>query len=65
MYSGKAGRAMVFCPTKAEADQLVLSNVIKTECHVMHGDIPQDKRELVLQVRIYLLIPQACEICLS
>ena len=44
------GRAIVFCETKKEADQLSVSHDIKAEAHVLHGDIPQDKRELVLKV---------------
>ena len=41
---------MVFCETKREADELVSSTAIKQETHVLHGDIPQDKREMVLKV---------------
>lgn len=43
------GRAIVFCETKKEADELSVSHDIKAEAHVLHGDIPQDKRELVLK----------------
>ena len=50
VYSGKHGRAMIFCQTKKDADELACSSEIKQESHVMHGDVPQDKRELVLQV---------------
>jgi hypothetical protein len=52
VYSSSSldGRAIVFCETKKEADQLSVSHEIKAEAHVLHGDIPQDKRELVLQV---------------
>lgn len=42
---------MVFCETKREADELAVSPHIKVETHVMHGDVPQDKREMVLKVR--------------
>ncbi len=42
---------MVFCETKRDADALTVSSDIKQETHVLHGDIPQDKRELVLQVK--------------
>lgn len=52
VYSGKHGRAMIFCQTKKDADELACSSDIKQESHVMHGDVPQDKRELVLQVSI-------------
>lgn len=49
VYSGKNGRSMIFCQTKKDADELVCSSDIKQESHVMHGDVPQDKREMVLQ----------------
>ncbi|XP_046359627.1 nucleolar RNA helicase 2-like [Haliotis rufescens] len=48
VYSGNHGRAMVFCETKKDADELACSPSIKVDCHVLHGDIPQEKRELVL-----------------
>jgi superfamily II DNA/RNA helicase len=44
---------MIFCQTKKDADELACSSDIKQESHVLHGDIPQDKRELVLQVINY------------
>ena len=50
VHVGNYGRAMVFCETKREADRLAISSLIKQETHVLHGDIPQDKREMVLQV---------------
>ena len=43
---------MVFCQTKRDADELTLSTAIKQETHVMHGDIPQEKREKVLKVGV-------------
>ncbi|RNA12813.1 nucleolar RNA helicase 2-like, partial [Brachionus plicatilis] len=49
VYSGKHGRAMIFCQTKKDADELACSSDIKQESHVLHGDVPQDKRELVLK----------------
>ena len=49
VYSGKHGRAMIFCETKRDADELACSSDIKQESHVMHGDVPQDKREMVLK----------------
>lgn len=49
VYSGNHGRAIVFCQTKKEADELALSASMKLDAHVLHGDIPQDKRELVLK----------------
>lgn len=41
VYSGKHGRAMIFCHTKKDADELACSTEIKQESHVLHGDIPQ------------------------
>ncbi|CAF4170188.1 unnamed protein product [Rotaria sp. Silwood2] len=51
IYSSSSfdGRAIVFCETKKEADELSVSHDIKAKAHVLHGDIPQDKRELVLK----------------
>ncbi|XP_019635969.1 PREDICTED: nucleolar RNA helicase 2-like [Branchiostoma belcheri] len=49
MYSGQHGRAMVFCETKKEANQLVLEGALKQEAQVLHGDIPQAQRELTLK----------------
>lgn len=51
VYSGNHGRAIVFCETKHEADSLAISKSINQETHVLHGDIPQAKREMVLKVR--------------
>jgi len=50
IYSSSSldGRTIVFCETKKEADELSVSHDITAEAHVLHGDIPQDKRELVL-----------------
>ena len=50
MYSGAHGRAIVFCETKKEADLLATSDAMTADAHVLHGDIPQDKREMVLKV---------------
>lgn len=49
VYSGNHGRTMVFCQTKRDADELAISPSIKQESQVLHGDIPQAKRERVLQ----------------
>ncbi|XP_014770272.1 nucleolar RNA helicase 2 isoform X1 [Octopus bimaculoides] len=49
VYSGNHGRAIVFCQTKKQADELAVSASMKLDAHVLHGDIPQDKRELVLK----------------
>ena len=50
VHRGTDGRAMVFCETKRDADELALNTDIRQETHVIHGDIPQDKREMVLKV---------------
>lgn len=49
VYSGKNGRAIIFNETKKEADNLSCSEHIKQDAHVLHGDIPQEKRETVLK----------------
>jgi ATP-dependent RNA helicase DDX21 len=46
---GGLGQSIVFCKTKAEADSLLLSDKIKDQIEVMHGDIPQDQREITLK----------------
>ncbi|OWF45620.1 nucleolar RNA helicase 2-like [Mizuhopecten yessoensis] len=50
VYSGEHGRAMIFCQTKRDADELAVSPLIKQDGHVLHGDIPQAKRESVLKM---------------
>ena len=50
MYSGKNGKAIIFNQTKKDADELAVSEHMKQDAHVLHGDIPQDKREMVLKV---------------
>ena len=49
MHNGNNGRVLVFCATKAECDNISMSKAIKLESHVLHGDIPQAKRESTLQ----------------
>jgi ATP-dependent RNA helicase DDX21 len=56
VYSGSHGRAMVFCQTKKDADELACSSAIKQDTHVLHGDIPQAKREIVLKVRLIYIV---------
>jgi len=41
---------MVFCETKRDVDELALSADIRLEVHAIHGDVPQEKREMVLKV---------------
>jgi len=56
VYSGSHGRAIVFCETKKEADVLATSSAMTADVHVLHGDIPQDKREMVLKVRAGIVL---------
>ncbi|CAH1794288.1 unnamed protein product [Owenia fusiformis] len=49
VYSGNHGRAIIFCEKKRDADELVASPHLKQESHVLHGDVPQQKREQVLK----------------
>lgn len=39
----------MFCSTKAEANSLLLSDKIKQDIEVMHGDIAQNQREVTLK----------------
>jgi ATP-dependent RNA helicase DDX21 len=48
IYGGNA-QTIVFCPTKAEANSLLLSDKINKSIEVMHGDIAQNQREVTLQ----------------
>ena len=41
IYAG-LGQAIVFTSTKADANALLLSDKIKSDCEVMHGDIAQN-----------------------
>lgn len=48
MYAGRTGKVIVFCGTKNDCDTIAMDKAIKYECHVLHGDIPQAKRESTL-----------------
>jgi ATP-dependent RNA helicase DDX21 len=48
-YSGGNGRTIVFTETKHVANKIMLDAGIKTECQVLHGDIPQSQREITFQ----------------
>jgi len=48
MFAGREGRVLVFCQTKLDCDTVIMDKSIKHECHVLHGDIPQAKREATL-----------------
>lgn len=43
------GQCIVFTSTKQEANQLLLSDKIKKDIEVMHGDIAQNQREVTLK----------------
>lgn len=47
-YGGQ-GKSICFTSTKAECNQLALTDKIKQGIEVMHGDIPQSQREITLQ----------------
>lgn len=48
MFTSREGKVLVFCGTKLDCDTIVMDKAIKHECHVLHGDIPQAKRESTL-----------------
>eukprot|EP00607_Mallomonas_marina_P007096 CAMPEP_0182435786 /NCGR_PEP_ID=MMETSP1167-20130531/77636_1 /TAXON_ID=2988 /ORGANISM="Mallomonas Sp, Strain CCMP3275" /LENGTH=463 /DNA_ID=CAMNT_0024627195 /DNA_START=150 /DNA_END=1538 /DNA_ORIENTATION=+ len=48
MFAGRSGKVIIFCQTKLDCDTIVMDKAIKHECHVLHGDIPQAKRESTL-----------------
>jgi ATP-dependent RNA helicase DDX21 len=43
------GRTIIFTNTKAEANALVMSEAIRSDAQVLHGDIPQKGREVALK----------------
>lgn len=43
------GQTIIFTQTKAECNQLLLSDKIKNKIEVMHGDIAQNQREVTLK----------------
>uniref|UniRef100_A0A183B196 RNA helicase n=1 Tax=Echinostoma caproni TaxID=27848 RepID=A0A183B196_9TREM len=45
----KNSRCIIFCERKNDADELAAHASMSTDCHVFHGGISQDKRELILQ----------------
>jgi len=46
---GKQGKTIVFTQTKADANSLILSDKIKQDIEVMHGDIAQNQREVTMK----------------
>lgn len=47
-YAG-TGKVLVFTSTKADANAFTLSDQIKFDVGVMHGDISQNKREVTMK----------------
>lgn len=47
-YGGN-GKCIVFTQTKADANALILSDKIKQDIEVMHGDIAQNQREVTMK----------------
>ena len=48
MFAGRTGRVLIFCQTKLDCDSVAMDKAIRHECQVLHGDIPQAKRESTL-----------------
>ena len=46
---GQGGKVIVFTQTKADANSLLLSDKIKNDIEVMHGDIAQNQREVTMK----------------
>ena len=46
---GGIGQTIVFCSTKNEANSLLTSEKIMKGIEVLHGDIPQNQREVTLK----------------
>jgi len=49
VYGGESGKTIVFTHTKNDANALILSDKIKQDIEVMHGDIAQNQREVTLR----------------
>ena len=47
-YGGGA-KTIVFTQTKQDANSLILSDKIKQDIEVMHGDIAQNQREVTMR----------------
>ncbi|KAK2962354.1 putative Nucleolar RNA helicase 2 [Blattamonas nauphoetae] len=49
-YGGLRRRAIIFCDTKAECNELCVCSELKAyRCQPLHGDIPQNQREQTLE----------------
>jgi ATP-dependent RNA helicase DDX21 len=48
-YGGLHGKTLVFCQTKSDANAILLSERLKADVEVMHGDIAQNQREVTMK----------------
>lgn len=48
-YGGLKGKAIVFAQTKVEANAIILSEKMRNNAEVLHGDIAQKQREVTLK----------------
>jgi ATP-dependent RNA helicase DDX21 len=48
-YGGLKGKAIVFTQTKVEANNIILSERMRNNAEVLHGDIAQKQREVTLK----------------
>ena len=49
VHVGLHGKAIVFASTKADANAIILSDKVKHDVEVLHGDIAQNQREVTLK----------------
>lgn len=48
-YGGLKGKSIVFVQTKVEANSIILSEKMRNNAEVLHGDIAQNQREVTLK----------------
>ena len=48
-YGGLKGKSIVFSQTKVEANSIILSEKMRNNAEVLHGDISQNQREVTLK----------------
>jgi len=48
-YGGQHARTIIFTDSKKEANNILLEANIRQECQVLHGDIPQEQREVTFK----------------
>lgn len=49
VYCGAHSRTLIFTETKNDANNLALNSILKQHVQVLHGDIPQEQREITLK----------------